>query len=275
VYGVYLPQEPPKATVLLSHGYGEHMGRYAHVIASLVARGYAVYAIDHRGHGASQGRRALVERFEYFVDDLRLLADKARAAYPDLPRFVVGHSLGGLIAFHYAARYQAELSGLVLSGPALKSDVAPNLRRVARLLGTTLPWLQVTPLATGPESALSRDPEIQRLFDADPLTYTKKMKAGMGYQMLRGIALAEPLMAQLTLPLLIVQGEADLIVNPEGAKQLYAAARSADKTLKLYPECRHEIFNELIKDEALALVGEWLDAHVAQRAGQPAQLQAV
>ncbi len=275
VYASFVPDTAPKAAVALAHGIGEHMGRYSHVVEVLVQRGYAVYSIDHRGHGESQGRRAVVERFEYFVDDLRLMVDKLQADLPGLPVFMLGHSMGGLIAFHYAARYQHELAGLVLSGPALELDAPPHLRRVARLLGTLAPWLPVAPLAKGPESALSRDPRVQELFNADPLVYKKKVKAGMGYQLLKAVMEAQALMAQLALPLLLMQGEADRIVNPAGVKRLYAEARSADKTLKLWPECRHEIFNELEKDEIIAYAADWLDAHVPQQARRTADLQSV
>ena len=273
VYASFIPDTAPKAAVALVHGIGEHMGRYSHVVEVLVQRGYAVYSIDHRGHGESQGRRALVERFEYFVDDLRLLVDKMQAAHPELPVFMIGHSMGGLIAFHYAARFQHELAGLVLSGPALQVDAPPHLRRVARVLGTLVPWLPVAPVAKGPESALSRDPRIQELFDADPLVYKKKVKAGMGYQLLKAVVEAQVLMAELKLPLLVMQGEADRIVNPAGAKRLYAEASSADKTLKLWAECRHEIFNELEKDEIIAFAADWLDARVPQPALRSAEPQ--
>lgn len=266
---MFAPDDDPNALAILVHGYGEHAGRYKHVIDALVGRGYAVFTIDHRGHGESQGRRALVERWEYFVDDLRLLTQQARTAYPTLPMVMIGHSMGGLIAFHYAVRYQRELAALVLSGPALLSDVAPHLRRVARVVGTVLPWLPITPLSSGPESALSRDPKIQELFDADTLTYKQNMKAGMGYQLMRAMNVAQQHLSDLTLPLLIMQGSADTIVNPQGAQQLYESARSSDKTIKHWPDCRHEIFNEIERDEVIAFMLDWLDARVARSALQP------
>ena len=266
----FLPDDAPKAVVVLVHGYGEHTGRYTHVIAALVQRGYAVYTIDHRGHGESQGRRALVERFDYFVSDLRLLVQRAVAAHPTLPIVLLGHSMGGLIAFHYVVRYQDAFAGLVLSGPALASDVAPHLRRVAPVLGTVVPWLPLAPVARGPDSVLSRDPQVQKLFDADPLTYKHKMKAGMGYQLMRAINDAQPLMHKLTLPLLIMHGAADRLTNPSGSQLLYERAQSADKTLKFWTECRHEIFNEPEKDEVIAFTLDWLDVHVRSTAAQPA-----
>jgi acylglycerol lipase len=270
----FAPDDTPKALAILVHGYGEHAGRYKHVIEALVGYGYAVYTLDHRGHGESQGARGLVERWEYFVDDLRLLSQQARAAHPALPMVMIGQSMGGLIAFHYAVRYQHELAGLVLTSPALRSDVAPHLRRVARVLGTVLPWLPITPLSSGPESALSRDPRIQELWDADALTYKQKMKAGMGYQLIRAINTAHQHLSDLTLPLLIMQGTADTIVNPQGAQLLYESARSSDKTIKYWSGCRHEIFNEIERDEVIAFMLQWLDARVAPPVPQGAAVVA-
>lgn len=273
VYASFQPEQSPKAVAVLVHGYGEHLGRYHHVIEVLVQRGYAVYGIDHRGHGGSQGSRALVERFEFFVGDLWQLVRQAQATHPNLPMFMIGHSMGGLIAFHYAVRFQAELAGLVLSGPLLESDAAPHLKRIVRVLGKVAPWLPVAPVVEGAESALSRDPRIQELFDADPLTYKQKMKAGMGYQLMRAIDAAQEFMPQITLPLLVMQGECDRMVSPNGAKRLYEQARSSDKTLKLYPECRHEIFNELEKDEIIGFVADWLDERLAHTVGASADHQ--
>src|SRR3954469_20711153 len=96
VYAAWTPEEEPRGIVVLVHGYGEHMGRYTYVIQALLARGYAVYTLDHRGHGGSDGLRAHVERFDYFVDDLELLVRKAHEAYPHHPLVMIGHSMGGL-----------------------------------------------------------------------------------------------------------------------------------------------------------------------------------
>ena len=111
-----------KALVALAHGVAEHSGRYEHVIAALRVHGYGVYAMDHRGHGRSGGPRASIARFDDYVDDFDLLVQRARQQHPTTPVFVLGHSMGGLIAARYALRHQAELAGLVLSGPVLVID---------------------------------------------------------------------------------------------------------------------------------------------------------
>lgn len=268
VYAVWQPNTP-RAVAVVVHGYGEHMGRYRHVIDALLAHNYVVYAIDHRGHGESRGPRSNVERFAYFVDDLRLLVDRAQEQHPNLPVVMIAHSLGGLIAFHYAVRFQHELAALVLSGAALTGgDEVPALvKRAASVLARIAPGLPLAPLVAGPESALSRDPTIQELWDTDPLTYKGRMKARMGHELLRAGALAWNHVGGIRLPVLIMHGSADRIVGVASSRRLYDQIGSDDKTLRIWDDCRHEIFNEIDKDEIIAFMLDWLDRRVVPDAG--------
>ncbi|HEU5013132.1 MAG TPA: alpha/beta hydrolase [Roseiflexaceae bacterium] len=263
-----VPDDAPKGLVALFHGYGEHMGRYKHVMSELVQHGYIVYGLDHRGHGRSGGIRASIEHFDYFVDDAHMLVQLARKRHPNLARFVLGHSMGGLIATHYALRHQAALDGLVLSGPALVigDDVSPMMKRMSGLLARVTPHLPVVPLSTSAESVLSRDPAVQEAFDSDPLTYKGQMRARLGYEMMQAAAAARARFAELTLPLLVMYGEADQLVNPSGARQIHAEARSRDKTLKGWPGARHEIYNEIERNDVIVYTISWLDQHVPQGA---------
>ena len=253
----------PKALVILVHGYAEHVGRYAHVLEELVARGYAVFTLDHRGHGESAGRRASVARFDHFVDDLHLLVRRAREAYPPLPVFLLGHSMGGLIAIRYALRpdHQADLAGLVLSGAALQvgDDVSPLLKRLGAVLAAVVPNLPIVPRRSG---ILSVDPEVERRFKADPLCYNGRIRARLAHEILRAGADARARLDQLTLPLLAMHGTDDRLTNPAGSRLLVERARSSDKTLKLWPGHRHEIFNEPGRAAVIACVTDWLDARV-------------
>ena len=264
VHASWLPDAAPKAVAVLVHGYGEHMGRYAHVIEALVSHGYAVHALDHRGHGESMGVRAHVERFDYFVDDLHLLVRQVKERHAGRPAFMIGHSMGGLIATRYALRHQEELDGLVLSGAALQvgDDIAPWIRKIGALVATLLPTLPITPASRGAESILSRDPAVQELFNADPLCYKGKLRARMGIEFGKAAADARARADQLTLPLLIMHGTEDRLTDPHGSIRLYEAARSTDKTLRLWDGCRHEIFNEPEKAEVIAFMAGWLDERV-------------
>ena len=273
VYGEWLPEGEPKAVAVLVHGYGEHMGRYAHVISALVQHDYAVYAVDHRGHGASAGLRAHVERFDHFVDDLHLLVQHAERAHPHLARFMIGHSMGGLIATRYALRHQTDLAGLVLSGAALwiGDEVSPMLKRISSVLARVAPTLALTAATRGEESVLSRDPLIQEQFNADPHTYKGKLRARMGYEMMNAAQDARARMASLTLPLLIMHGADDRLTNPNGSRLLYEQAQSVDKALQLWPGCRHEIFNEPEQCEVMDYMIEWLDLRVPRKVQTLAQ----
>jgi alpha-beta hydrolase superfamily lysophospholipase len=251
---------------LLVHGYGEHQGRYARLIAALTGQGFAVYTLDHRGHGRSAGPRANVARFDDFVDDLHRLDDRARAAHPGAPVFVFGHSMGGLIALRYALRYQDGLQGLALSAPALRfgEDTPAILRRLSGVLARFAPTFPVSRIALEGESLLSRDPLVQATFDADPLNYHGPAQARMAHQMLRAAADARAREETLRLPLLVMQGDLDRYVVPAGATELFEYAASADKTLKWWPGCRHELLNEPEGPEVVAFVLDWLERHATR-----------
>ena len=257
-------EKAPKAVVVLVHGYAEHIGRYGHVIETLNKRHYVVFMLDHRGHGESEGERASVEKFAYFVDDLHLLLLKAKERFPNLPCFMVAHSMGGLIATHYALRYEDQLDGLVLSGSALQigHDVPRWLKAISKYLAKLIPNV---PLLPNKENVLSRDPTVEPRFQDDPLCYNGKVKVRMGYEMMIASQDALARMSRLSLPLLIMHGSADELTNPAGSKALYQQARSQDKTFKLWPDHFHEIFNELQKEQVIDFMLEWLDKRAIKK----------
>jgi acylglycerol lipase len=270
----WLPESKPKAVAVVVHGYGEHMGRYRHVVEALLERDYAVYGLDHRGHGQSEGVRAHVEHFDYFVDDLRLLVRQAQQSQPDLPLVMIGHSMGGLIAARYALRYQSDLAALVLSGAALlPGAVNPLLVKLSGLIARIAPRLPVAPPPVEGLTILSRDPAIIEAFTSDALCYKGKMRARIGYEILQAMGNTLSRARELQVPVLIMHGADDKYTNPQGSVQLHDGASSPDKTLKLWPDCRHEIFNELEKTIIIAYMLDWLDARVPRTVSQQARLQ--
>jgi alpha-beta hydrolase superfamily lysophospholipase len=271
----WLPETTPRGVVILVHGYGEHMGRHQHTIEALVEHEYAVHSLDHRGHGNSAGVRAHIERFDYFIDDLHLLLQRAKHAHPGSPLFMLGHSMGGLIAARYALRHQEQLNGLILSGAAIKigENISPWLHHIGKALSLLLPTLPVTSPTRGTDSVLSRDPLIQEQFNADPLTYKGKLRARMGIELARAAADTRIHLHRLRLPLLVLHGADDKLTNPEGSRMLYEQASSEDKTLKLWPGCRHEILNEPEQYEVMAYLVEWLDQRVQKATPPIARLQ--
>ena len=256
----WLPEGAPKAALLVVHGLGEHSGRYQNVVNHFVPLGYAVYALDHLGHGQSAGQREFVERFEDYTDTLKLYFGQVQAEHPGLPVYIVGHSLGGLISTFYLLDHQAELAGAVLSAPAVKmpASVTPLLRLVSRVMSAVAPRAGVAALEA-PD--ISRDPAVVQAYVNDPLVFTGKTTARLAAESLKAMQRVKAGAATITLPLLIVQGGDDHLVDPIGARELYDSVGSTDKTLKIYPGLYHEIFNEPERGQVLSDVESWLAAH--------------
>jgi acylglycerol lipase len=254
----WLPDGDPKAVVFIAHGLAEHGGRYAHVGAALAERGYAVYAIDHRGHGRSEGPRSQIDSIEQTAADLHAFTAVMRDHHPGLPVFLLGHSMGGAIAFAYALEHQRELAGLILSAPALViEDVNPITVAVGKLLSRVAPGAGILQLDG---TAVSRDPAVVSAYDSDPLNFRGKVPARTAAEIL-GIADAAPgRLPEITIPLLVFQGSADRLVSPKAAPLVHARAGSADKTLKVWEGAYHETLNEPERAEVIALVADWLDA---------------
>lgn len=257
-----LPANDPKAAIFLVHGYGEHIGRYQHVIDHLSRQGYAAYGLDHRGHGKSGGERVYFENLAQLADDYHLFFDHARQNHPGKKVFLLGHSLGSLVALKFALRYQNDLAGLILSGAAIKADepVPGLLVSVGTFLAGVLPHLRLTPLATSFD-VLSRDPQIVAAYKNDPLVDPKGVRARTGLAMIQGARELRGEVGALRLPLLLMHGAADQIAPPVGTGYIHEQAASSDKTVQVYPEMRHEIFNEIDRERVLDDLVSWLDAH--------------
>ncbi|MEO8392515.1 MAG: lysophospholipase [Chloroflexota bacterium] len=257
-----LPQGDPKAVVLLVHGYGEHCGRYQHVIARLTASGYAVYTLDHRGHGKSEGVRAYCDYMGQFVEDLKIYFDHVKASQPGKKLFVLGHSMGALISLAFTERYQSEMDALAISGAPVNLDanVSPALVWLGKVLTHLTPKMNLLPSSGA--GILSRDPEIDIAWEDDPLTNKKPMRVRLGVEMNNMARDVRDHLADLRLPLLIMHGTEDKLVNPSGSQLAYDKASSADKTLKLYPGMRHEIMNEIGKEAVLDEIVLWFDHHL-------------
>ncbi len=257
-----LPDGAPRAIVVIVHGYGEHLGRYRHVAAHLAARGYAVCALDHRGHGRSDGTRAYVDRFDQFVDDLHQFVTLVRAEHPDLKVFMFGHSMGALMSLAYALRYQTQLAGLIVSSAPVNADanVSPLLVKFAYAIDRVVPRLGLLP----PEdpSVLTHDQAVLDALAADPLAYHGSLRVRLGLEIDRTARRVRDALPTLRLPILITYGEDDTYVNPSGSKLAYERVGSADKTLIGYDGLRHEMHNEPEPQRARVLddIANWIDA---------------
>lgn len=246
----------PRAVVVIAHGAGEHSDRYTHVAARLVDTGYAVYALDHRGHGRSKGRRALVDSMERTVTDVRTLISTATSENPGLPVFLLGHSMGGTISLALTTRDQDGLAGLVLSGPvAVLEAASPALRIAAKVLSKLTPTLGV--FGVDP-SLVSRDPEVVRAYREDPLVFHGKLPARTVAEIAGAVESFGGGVPKLRLPLLLMHGTADALAPVAGSRMVDERAASTDKTLRLYDGLYHEILNEPEKETVLADLLTWL-----------------
>jgi len=238
------PAADPARLVVLVHGYGEHIGRYAHVAEALAAGGSTVVGPDHLGHGRSAGARALVESFEPIVDDVRGVVQAERG---DLPVVMVGHSMGGLIAIRYAQRHRSELAGLVLSGPAV--GLGPLMQQ----------WLAAPELPADPldATALSRDAAVGEAYVADPLVY----HGGWQRPTLEAFVAADQAITAGPgfgdLPLLYIHGADDPLVPVALARPIVEQLAGPDSEPRVLEGMRHEVFNEFGKEALIELVASF------------------
>jgi len=256
----WTPDNDPRAAILLIHGLGEHSGRYEHVADHLTRRGFAVHALDHYGHGKSDGLAGYVERFSVYLDGVAALLEKVRDEHADQPLFLLGHSMGGLIASAFLLEQQAAFQACVLSGPAIKSDQAPPGIVIAliRLLSTLAPTL---PLIQLDASGVSRDQNVVEAYMKDPLVHHGRLSARLISEMSAAMRNTLARASEISLPIIFMHGEADTLTSPSGSAEMFGKIGSTDKTLKTYPGLFHEIFNEPEQDTVLADMSTWLEAH--------------
>jgi acylglycerol lipase len=244
--------------VVLAHGLSEHGERYEHVARAFNERGYSLWALDHRGHGRSGGRPAYIERFEDLVEDLHELFGVAGAELRDRKPFLLGHSMGGCVATGYAIRHDADLAGLVLSNPLATIKTAPGTVAVGRVLSRIAPRLGVYSV---PADGVSKDPEVVRDYEADPLNFHGKVPARTVAVLGDEVETFPERAVAITVPVLIMYSSTDPIVAPEGSEMLAERVGSEDVTIRDWPGLRHEILNEPERDEVIAAILDWLDAH--------------
>jgi acylglycerol lipase len=257
----WVPDAETRAVVVIAHGASEHGGRYASVARRLVADGYAAYAIDHRGHGDSDGTRSLIDRIDNAVADLDALVDIAAQEYPRVPVFLLGHSMGGTIALRYAAVHQDRLAGLILSGALAALDPVPTAQRiVARTLSAVAPK---TPLVEINPWLVSRDEAVVQDYIRDPLVHHGKLPARTVTEMADAIEAFPDALPSITVPTLIMYGSEDKLCLPRGSMMVAERLGSSDVTITAYDGLHHEIFNEPERDQVLDDTCAWLGAHVS------------
>lgn len=261
-YRAWRPDGPVRAAVVIVPGFNGHSGYYERAGEGLSGQGHAVYAIDLRGRGRSDGDRFFVEDFADYVSDVARLVALVTAREAGAPLFLLGHSAGGVVACLYALDHQAELSGLVSESFAHELPAPDFALAAIRGLSHLAPHARVLRLKN---EDFSRDPRAVAAMDEDPLIDAESQPTRTLAALVRADETLRHRFAELTLPLLILHGTADKAAKPSGSKHLFERAGSADKTLKLYEGGYHDLLADLDREQVLADIAAWLDAHVQPR----------
>ncbi len=257
VYDVWTPDTAPRGVVVLSHGLGEYARRYDHVAQCFGNAGLVTYALDHRGHGRSGGKRVLVRDISEYTGDFDTLVRIATCEHPGLKCIVLGHSMGGAIVFAYGVERPDNYDLMVLSGPAVaaQDQISWPKAMAAKALGAVVPGLPVEQLDV---EAISRDPAVVAAYQADPLVYHGKIPAGIGRALLQVGETMPQRAPALTTPLLVVHGSEDRLIPVAGSRRLVDCVGSTDVELKVYPGLYHEVFNEPERAQVLNDVVAWI-----------------
>lgn len=260
-YQCWRPGGEAKAAVAIVHGVREHSSRYSGVADNLTARGYVVYGFDHRGHGRSPGQRGHINAWEEYRGDAEAFLAMIGQQESNLPVFLLGHSMGALISLDYLLFHPAGLRGAIISGAPLRPIGAakPYQIVVARFLSRVRPRFSMTSAFGG--AAVSRDPEVVRAYDTDPLVFNKT-SVRWGMEFLATIDRVESRAAEVKIPILMIHGGADSIVSADGSRSFFEKISSANKELKVYPGSYHEPHNDLDRGQVVSDIGQWLDRHV-------------
>jgi len=256
------PESETRGLVLISHGLGEHIARYDHLAAFLAEKKFAVFGPDHRGHGRSDGRRGHVLAFDRYLRDFKIFRDDTVARFPGQKIFLLGHSLGGLIAVHYALAHPADFDCLVLSSAALKVKIEASPLKLAlgRFFSKVIPGLS---MSNGLDpNMISHDPEVVKKYIDDPLVHDR-VSARWYTSFISAIAEAQARAGEMKMPALVMQSGEDRLVDPEGAREFFQKLGSPDKTLKYWEGFYHEMFNEVEKAKVYQFLLDWLEKHLA------------
>lgn len=249
------PAHKPRAVVVIVPGFNSHSGYYEWVADQLVDSGLAVYAVDLRGRGRSDGERFYVESFDDYVSDVDEVVKAARAREPGLPVFLLGHSAGGVVACIYTLEHQAALAGLICESFAFQVPAPDFALAALKGLSHVFPHAHVLRLKN---EDFSRDPEVVAAMNADPLIAHETQPTKTVAEMVRADARLKQEFPKFTLPLLILHGTADKATKPSGSQFFHDVANSRDKTLKLYEGHFHDMLNDLGKEAVMGDVKSWI-----------------
>ena len=256
------PADNVKALVIIAHGLGEHIARYAHLAGFLNQKGYAVFGSDHRGHGKTEGKRGHILAFDEYIEDFKVFRDSVVSRFPGKCSILLGHSMGGLIAVHYVLKYPTDFDGLVLSSAGLKVKIEVNPVKLAlgRFFSKVLPGITMSNELD--PHMISHDREEVRKYIDDPMVHDR-VSARWFTSFMAAIEQAQARAGEIKIPILVMQSGDDKLVDPDGAKEFFPKVASADKTLKYWEGFYHEMFNEVEKQKPYQFLLDWIEKHCA------------
>jgi acylglycerol lipase len=257
------PEQSPRAVLVICHGVNSHSGQYLWPAGQFAARGFAVFALDLRGRGKSEGERFYVEHIDEYVADVDGMIAIARERHPDLPIFLLGHSAGGVVACTYALDHQDKIDGLICESFAFQVPAPGFALAAIKGISHVAPRLGVLTLHM---KDFTRDPAALKLLEDDPLTKGEVQPAMTVAALVRADERLRDSFDQIKVPLLILHGTADKATVCAGSEFFHAHAGAKDKTLKLYKDHYHDLLNDIGKEAVLADISGWLDARVRVRA---------
>jgi alpha-beta hydrolase superfamily lysophospholipase len=259
-YRYWLPHDDVRAVVVLVHGFSDHCGRYNALVGALLRHHMVVYGYDLRGHGRSSGKRGHIDHFDDYRQDTRIFIDFVQKRYADLPLYLFGHSMGGLISLDEAIMYPDALSGVIASAPLLGTPaVNPAKLWTARLLSRLWPSLSMD--AGLDASAISRDLGAIHDYQEDPLVHGKgsvRLATELDDAMIETQAKAR----LLQIPLLIYAGSEDRITSPEYSKRFYNNVQHAEKSIIIYEGGYHECHNDIHNERVGIEIAQWIEAQL-------------
>lgn len=255
------PESQAKAVVILVHGLGEHVGRYDHVTQKYTDAGYLVRAFDLRGHGKSEGVRGYALSYDQLMNDIDTFIQMAHTAYPELPVFLYGHSLGGALALYFGEKYQNRLKGIIASSPGLApTEPVPAFKFAAgKLLARIAPAFKMQNALD--LSGLARDPEVSEKYRKDPLVHPF-ISASLGMSLINNGQYIVEHASSFSLPLLLLQGSADRLTNASLTAEFAGKVPQNLLTYKVFPGFYHELHNEPQKDQVFDEMFRWLDRNL-------------
>lgn len=257
----WLPEGEPRCAVVLSHGMGEHSGRYGHVAKAFCDAGFALYAYDHRGHGKSAGKRGHVSSYTVLLSGLDAMLELARQEQPAVKLFVYGHSFGGQIALNYALRHSASIAGLIATASWIQLPFTPPAWKTGLASALNAVWPSLTLSNELDVNALSRDPAVVKAYVNDPLVHDR-LSVRMYNEGVIAANYALRHAEYLQAPVLLMHGRADRLTAWQGTQAFYDSVGAVDRTLKIYDGLYHEIHNEPEKDAVIGGMVHWIQKHL-------------